>query len=825
MKTSKFRFSDKNKLKKDSYYNAVLNAIPDAILVSNAEGIITLANLQSSLLLGYELDELIGTPIDLLLPSRFRVDHQVMRERFLKDPSIKMMGAKRNVVVLHKNNSELDVEIKLGFIEKDHQIAVVSALRDVSEQRKVEKALRSSETRFRLMANASPSMIWITDIKGRPVFVNKTWLEFTGIPDAQAYTLEAWQTSIHPDDKQAIYDVYRTAIDAEDYITTEYRLKRKDGNWRWILDNGIPFHNENDVFCGYIGSAIDITERKQLEAELAVAAAAFESHEAMVITDVNTVILRVNKNFAEITGYSPEELVGRKMNLFKSDRHSNDFYALMWKSIHEKGSWQGEIWDKRKNGEVYLKWLTITAIKNANNEIVNYVGAHIDITERKKAQEEIERLAFYDPLTGLPNRRLLIDRLKHALASSHRTRAMGALMFIDMDNFKTLNDTLGHDMGDALLIQVSERLQSCVRDCDTVARLGGDEFVVMLESLDNESQNAVRQAESVGDKILDKLNQNYQLGMHHYHSTPSIGITIFRGKEEAAEVILKQADIAMYQAKASGRNAIRFFNPKMQAIVSKRFALEEDLHQALAKDEFKLYYQLQVTHNKIIGAEALIRWEHPQRGLVPPTDFIPLAEETGLIIAIGQWVLETACLQIKRWENKPLMDHLQLAVNISAKQFRQLDFVDNVSSIIARTQIKAARLKLELTESLLLDDIEEIIEKMNALRELGVHFSMDDFGTGYSSLSYLTKLPLHQMKIDQSFIRNIGLKPSDAAIVQTIINMSKNLGIEIIAEGVETKDQKEFLEKHGCPVYQGYLYSKPIPLEEFEAHWLFSNKT
>jgi diguanylate cyclase (GGDEF)-like protein len=438
-------------------------------------------------------------------------------------------------------------------------------------------------------------------------------------------------------------------------------------------------------------------------------------------------------------------------------------------------------------------------------------------TLRKEAVTKIERLAFYDPLTGLPNRRLLQDRLKLALAVSHRTGRQGALLFIDMDNFKTLNDNFGHHMGDLMLQVVAQRLKSCVRECDTVARLGGDEFVVVLEALSQLTLDSAVQAEMIGHKIIDILNQPYQLGTYEYHSTPSIGITLFNGQEQSSAELLKQADIAMYQAKTSGRNALRFFNQTMQATINARVSLEEDLRLGLKANQFILYYQPQVNHGgQIIGAEVLIRWQHPQRGLVPPAEFIPLAEETHLILNIGEWVLETACAQLKIWEGSELTRHLELAVNVSARQFHQIDFVMQVSQILNFNGINPTLLKLELTESLVLNDIDDTILKMNALRKIGVRFSMDDFGTGYSALSSLKKLPLDQLKIDQSFVRDISIDPDNTIIVETIIAMANKLNMEVIAEGVETEAQREFLQQHNCLLFQGYLFSRPVPIEEFE---------
>ncbi|MFI3155622.1 MAG: EAL domain-containing protein [Methylococcaceae bacterium] len=433
-------------------------------------------------------------------------------------------------------------------------------------------------------------------------------------------------------------------------------------------------------------------------------------------------------------------------------------------------------------------------------------------------EEKVEHLAFYDQLTGLANRRLLYERIKQALVFSARSGRMGALLFIDLDNFKTLNDTIGHDMGDLLLQQVAQRLQSCVREGDTIARLSGDEFVVMLEALSKHDLDAAAEAEIIGTKILNIINKPYQLASHDHRCTASVGIAFFSDHDQSKEELLKHADIAMYQAKTAGRNTLCFFDPLVQINLAYRVALETDLRLALAGNQFKLYYQPQVCRTgKIIGAEALIRWDHPQRGLLSPLDFIPLAEENDLILPIGQWILETACAQIKIWEGSFHTQHLQLAVNVSAKQFYQADFVEQVCQIMRRSTINAEKLKLELTETLLLDNIDNTIIKMKALREIGVRFSMDDFGTGYSSLSYLTQLPFNQLKIDQSFVRNINVKSTDAVIVQTIIGMSNNLGMEVIAEGVETEMQRDFLEQHNCSVYQGFLFSKPVPIEQFES--------
>jgi len=561
-----------------------------------------------------------------------------------------------------------------------------------------------------------------------------------------------------------------------------------------------------------------MTELEERESALRIAAIAFESEEAMIVTDISAKIIRVNQAFTRITGYSAEEAIGKTPALLRSDRHDTQFYRDMWASIHSNNYWQGEIWNRRKSGDVYPEWLNITAVLGKEGIVTNYVGSFIDISQRKKAEKDIHYLAYYDPLSQLPNRRLLLDRLQQAVATSARNHTGGALLFIDLDNFKTLNDTKGHGIGDLLLIEASKRLQACVRENDTVSRFGGDEFVLLLEGLSEERALAAIQARGVGEKVLKALSQPYLLEGNEFHSSSSIGITLFSNHKHKLDELLKQADTAMYESKKSGRNTLRFFDPAMQDELEARALLETGLREALRKQELHLYYQMQVDHDShVLGAEVLLRWRHPERGLIPPMQFIPLAEETGLILPIGQWVLESACQQLKAWETDAHTRDLQLSVNVSARQFRQSDFAALVKETIDRTAINPKLLKLELTETIVLDDVNDTIAKMQAIRQLGVNFSMDDFGTGYSSLAYLTQLPLKQLKIDQSFVRNIGSKTSDATIIQTIIGMANNLDMEVIAEGVETQAQLDFLDKIGCKLYQGYLFSKPVPIDEFES--------
>ncbi|MFZ4552709.1 MAG: EAL domain-containing protein [Aquabacterium sp.] len=558
---------------------------------------------------------------------------------------------------------------------------------------------------------------------------------------------------------------------------------------------------------------------ERADSTMRLAAAAFEGQEGMMVLDVQGNIQQVNHAFTEISGFQPDEVLGKgTRRLWALDKHDRAFYQRIMDTLNETGRWQGELWSRHQDGGLYFVRLCLTLVSTGSQHATYCVAAFSDITARKEAEAQIERLAFYDPLTSLPNRRLLMDRVTHALVSARRNGHMGALLLIDLDHFKTLNDSLGHDRGDELLKLVASRLQQAVRDSDTVGRLGGDEFVVVLENLHLDPVLAVSQAQAVGNKLLQMMSQVFDLAAIEYHGGCSIGVSLFGGQYDInLDELLKQADLAMYAAKAAGRNALRFFDPAAQAEVARRVELEADMRKALTRHEFELFYQPQVNADGTVhGAEALLRWHQPQRGMVSPGEFIPLAEQSGLILPLGQWVLESACRQLVRWSQIPEMAHLSVAVNVSARQFRQADFVALVSDALERTGARPDLLKLELTESMLVDDMELVIDKMAALKVIGVVFSLDDFGTGYSSLHYLKRLPLDQLKIDQSFVRNVMSDGNDAAIVRTIVALADTLGLTVIAEGVETLEQRDFLLAQGCQHFQGYLFGRPVPSATFE---------
>ena len=565
-------------------------------------------------------------------------------------------------------------------------------------------------------------------------------------------------------------------------------------------------------------TALYLREKQKADADLRVAATAFESQEGMAITDATHAILRLNRAFADMTGCNERAALYQDLQVCDAASHEPGFAQRIWDSVAAGGSWQGEVWQRRADGKVFPCWLVVTAVRNAGHEITHHVCALTDITERKASEQEIRNLALFDFLTQLPNRRCLVDRLQHALTSSTRTGQCGALLFIDLDNFKDLNDTLGHNVGDMLLQQAARRFTGCVRESDTVARLGGDEFVIMLENLSDEPAQAAEQARTIGAKLLARQNEPYTMGTHQHSCTSSVGITVFRGEQESVEDLLKQTDMAMYQAKAAGRNTMCFFDPAMQTVVSARAALDADLRNGLIHRQFQLYYQPQVdADGRITGAEGLLRWLHPVRGLVSPAQFIPAAEASGLILPLGAWVLEEACARLVAWNGVPATAGLSLAINVSPRQFHQHDFVEQLMATLARTGANPALLKLEITESLLLDDVEASIAKMRSLNALGIGLSLDDFGTGYSSLAYLKKLPICQLKIDRSFVRDILTNDDDAAITRTILTLADSMGLAAIAEGVESEGQRSYLASQGCRAYQGYLFGPPLPAAQFEA--------
>ena len=595
-----------------------------------------------------------------------------------------------------------------------------------------------------------------------------------------------------------------------------YSLDLESGRrWFELAVSGIPAH-EADTQPRYIVLVRDVTARHLAEEANRIAAVAFEAQTGMMVTDAHNVIIKVNQAFTKITGFDAADVVGGKPSVLSSGRHERDFYRDMWTTIAETGSWHGEIWNRRKNGQEYPEWLSISAVRDPAGAVTHYVASFRDSSLQKVAEQQIENLAFFDALTGLPNRRHFVVDVQKAMAYAASEQSLGAVLMIELEDFKVLNDALGHSRGDFLLQQVAKRLGTCIKPDWSLAKVGGDEFGVLVGGLHADPAQAAQEAAQAASRILRVLMQPHFLTEASHVISSNIGIAVFSpDQQHDIEDLLKHAEMAMREAKNAGRNEIRVYDPKMHQDLSERIAMEADLRQALQKGEFHLVYQPQVNaRGALIGVEALLRWRQPVRGLVPPPAFIPVAEESGLILPLGKWILQTACQQICQWSADPALAHVTVAVNVSAMQFHQDAFVDDVLDALARTGANPALLKVELTESLMVSDVHTIIAKMTQLQARGIAFSMDDFGTGYSSLSQLKRLPLQQLKIDQSFVRNILTDANDAAISKMVIALAHSMELDVIAEGVEYAEQAQALENWGCHAFQGYLFGKPMPAYE-----------
>jgi diguanylate cyclase (GGDEF)-like protein/PAS domain S-box-containing protein len=792
-------------------HKIVLDTAQDGFWVTDAQGNLIEANEAYARISGYPVDELLTMHISQLEAQEAGEEVRAHIEKVIAQGHDLFETRHR-----HKDGHLIDIEISTTHQPELQQFFVFC--RDITGRKRVQLEMQRSQDLLNEAQHLGQLGSWELDVaSGELRWSDEIYRIFELDPAKFAPSYENFLSVIHPDDRDKVNQAYTQSLEDKQPYDVVHRLLTGSGHVKWVREHCTSDFDEAGKPLRSVGAVQDITEQKCAEDQLRIAAATFETHEAIMITDLDGNILRVNRAFEETTGYNAEEVLGKNPRILGSGRQDKEFYAEMWRRLKEDGSWTGEMWDRRKGGQVYPKWLTITAVRNEQGATTEFVAIFSDITARKQAEEEIRNLAFYDALTQLPNRRLLLDRLRLALPASARSLSYGALLFLDMDRFKVLNDTLGHDYGDLLLIEVAVRIKHCVREVDTVARLGGDEFVILIEDLGKDAAESSQRVALIAEKIRVALTEPYRLRDSVHRSSPSIGVSLYRGNAEPVEVLLKQADMAMYQAKEAGRNAVRFFDPAMQLAVETRAMLEADLRNAIANRELRLHYQVQVDKEfRPLGVEALVRWQHPTRGMVSPGQFIPIAEESSLILDIGAWVLETAGAQLASWRNYRVTRELSIAVNVSAAQFHQQDFVEQIAALLRRHGVEPLRLKLELTESVVMADVADVVAKMHALKALGVKLSMDDFGTGYSSLAYLKKLPLDQLKIDQSFVRDIAIDSNDAVMVRTIIDLAQNFDLDVVAEGVETDAQRLFLKQHGCDAYQGYLFSKPVPVEEFE---------
>ncbi|CAG0938745.1 partial putative signaling protein, partial [Gallionellaceae bacterium] len=687
----------------------------------------------------------------------------------------------------------------------------------------VEELLSKSETRLRLAQASGGITTWEADLVNNRQWWSENCISTLGFPTLSEPTWEDFLSVVHPDDRQRMINTTQSHIEHGTAYDVEFRVVGTDGTINWLHSKGQVERDADGKPVVIRGISDIITDRKQAEEVLRRANEQLELAQNAAECgiwdwDITAGHFEWTPGLFKLFGLDPtKDMPGYKSLqsvLHPEDRETASKRTQIALQDDVPLDWVYRI-VRRDNGEV--RWIHFIGrtLFDESRQPLRMIGICIDVTERKSAEEEIHNLAFFDPLTKLPNRRLLLDRLQQCMAASARSINYQALLFLDLDDFKIVNDSLGHDVGDKILAESASRLQSCIREDDTVSRLGGDEFVALLVNLSEDIDEAATQAKSVAEKILSRFREPYSLDNHVHHGSTSIGITLFHGREVLLDELLQRADLAMYQAKAAGRNTLRFFDPGMQASITARTTMEKELRRAVGENEFVLHAQPQVdATGRCTGVEVLVRWENPNRGLVLPAEFIPLAEETGLILPIGAWVLKEACYQLVAWQHNPATAHLSIAVNVSPKQFRLPNFVEEIHSMIQQSGANPALLKLEITESMLLDDVENVIIKMSALKGIGVSFSLDDFGTGYSSLSYLKRLPLDQVKIDRSFVRDVLIDPNDAAICRAIIALGNSLGLRIIAEGVETVSQWNFLKSEGCAHAQGFLFAKPMLFDE-----------
>ncbi|MDO9386980.1 MAG: PAS domain S-box protein [Thiobacillus sp.] len=841
--------------------------------------------------------------------------------------------------LLCRDGREIPVsQVVIAHRDENGAVNFVSSIaRDIGERIELESRLtRSRDFHLKLLQHF-PHMVWRSGADGNCDYFNKTWLDFTGRKLEQELG-NGWAEAVHPDDLDRCRTVYLEAFGKREPYEIGFRLRRHDGEYRWLMSNGAPYEDLNGNFAGYIGACYDVTERKLAEDKVRkLSRVVEETGNSVIIADRNGIIEYVNPAFTKVTGYSLEEAVGQSPGMLKSGLTPAEHYQKLWKTLQAGEEWRGELRNRKKSGDLFWESEVISALKNAAGEITHFIAVKEDVTERKHQEEklrmweraiessvnailitdaevpgnpliytnpaferitgysqeealgrncnflqnedtdqpEVEELrqaireqreghavlrnyrkdgslfwnelliapvrdesgkvthfvgiqnditerkthetrleyqANYDTLTGLANRNLFQDRLSQALISARRIGRSLAVLFIDLDNFKNINDSLGHDAGDALLTQVAARLAGSVREGDTVSRQGGDEFVLVLSEIREDDDVPI-----VMQKILKAMSAPFDINGRALRITCSIGIASYPKDGEDRQTLLKNADAAMYRAKELGRNNAQYYSTEMNVRAMERLVLENGLHHALERDEFLLHYQPQVDlrSGEIAGMEALVRWRHPELGLVSPAMFIPVAEDSGLIVALGEWVLRTACAQNKALQLAGLKP-ISVAVNLSARQFRQPDLVERVAAILGETGLDPACLELELTESLVMQNVEETISTLGKLKAMGIKLSIDDFGTGYSSLSYLKRFPIDTLKIDQSFVRDITTDPDDAAIAKSIISMAHDMQLRVIAEGVETEAQKSFLQQRHCDEMQGYLFSRPVPAAEFE---------
>ncbi|WP_055009700.1 bifunctional diguanylate cyclase/phosphodiesterase [Pseudomonas caricapapayae] len=795
-------------------FASVFAQCPDAMIIASlADGHIMDANEAFVERTGLALDDVIGkTPTELNLWAVPGIGPKVLQQ--LQTGNIHNL----EIPFRRKNGETFSGLMSAQPFEQSPTPAVLVIVRDITQLKQAQKQLQLSEEKFAKAFHASPDGLAITRQQdGMLLEVNEGFCRITGYSEQHCLEHSTFDLGIWVDlsERSRLIEQLKRHGSVRDF---KARLRNADGSIRLCELSSQPLVITGDDCLLTI--ARDITESRQMQEKLHLAATVFESTaEGVLITDTDQRINAVNRAFTEITGYSEAEAIGQTPRLLASGQHDSAFYASMWHQLAAEGHWQGEISNRRKDGELYPSWLTINAVRNKANRTTHFVAVFADISSLKHAQARLDYQAHHDPLTGLPNRTLFESRLQSALLHSEESGSLGAVLFLDLDRFKHINDSLGHPVGDLLLKGIAHRLKETLRDVDTVARLGGDEFIVLLPGLLQPSD-----AQSIANKLLACFNTPFEAGEHELYISPSIGSCVFPTDGNDVATLVKNADAAMYRSKAKGRNRVESYTHDLTTQASERIALEQELRRALDHNQLALAYQPKIsllTHT-LVGAEALIRWSHPTFGEVPPEHFIPLAEENGMILQIGDWVLEQACRQMGEWR-KTRQPFGPLSVNLAGAQLRQTNLVERIEQLLADNGLEPSCLQLEITEHFIMSQTQEALAVLHKLKTLGVQLAIDDFGTGYSSLSYLKRLPLDILKIDQSFIRGLPEDTHDAAIVRAIIALGRSMQLTVIAEGVENSEQQQFLTSEGCEQIQGYIISLPLQPDEFSERFLLMN--
>jgi len=766
-------------------------------------------------LCGYMPDELIGNTCISWEEITYPPDRPQVRQAIETAIREESRFAIQYRIIDAKGQLKWVAERGMAIRDEQGRAAIEGFIEDITALRATLQALEQAELRYRNIFEHASEGIFQTTGDGRYLAANPALARLYGYSNPTELIADLSDIEHRLYVQPGRRDDFLQLIASEgEVINFESEVYRRDGSRIWISENAHAVFGPEGEVMFYEGTVRDITSRKATEDRLRMLAMVFSnSNEAIIVTDANNRIIATNPAFTELTGYSEAEVLGRNPRLLSAGSTEPDVFRSMWSSLHQQGAWQGELWDRRKSGEAYPKWLSISVVRDNAGRISHHIGSFIDISELKATQEQIRHLAHHDTLTNLPNRFSLHEKLDQALSFCRRNNRQLALMLIDLDRFKTINDTLGHHAGDELLVQVADRLRATVRDSDIVARLGGDEFVVALPGINSPSDAA-----HLADKIARRISEPYQIIGQEQRTSPSIGICLY--PNDAGEIgdLLKNADVAMYHAKALGRGNYQFFTEDMHIAMTQRMTIEADLRLALERQEFTLHYQpqLDLRRGAIIGVEALIRWLHPTHGMVPPNEFIPVAEETGMIGAIGDWVLAEACRQLRAWQDDGIQ-HLRMSINLSASQFMDKTLPVRIHELLEHYGLEAGLIDLEVTESMSMASPDESISVMRTLSGSGLTLSIDDFGTGYSSLAYLKLLPIRTLKIDRSFVKDIESDPNDADICDVTVLLAHKLGLEVVAEGVENEAQLKFLLSIGCEKVQGYLISRPLPAAQAEA--------